>query len=42
MTNLPCVPKRLSEASSVSPQEEDHDPDRETIFTNGFSTLEYS
>ena len=26
-TNPTCVPKRLPEASFVSPQEEDHDPD---------------
>ena len=26
----------------VSPQEEDHDPDRGNNFTNGFGTLEYS
>ena len=26
-TNPPCVPKRLSEASFVSPQEEGHDLD---------------
>ena len=40
-TNLPCVPKRLPKASFVSPQEEELDLDRETIFTNGFETLEY-
>ena len=41
-TNPPCVPKRLPEASFVSPQEEDRDPNRETVFTNGFGTSKYS
>ena len=40
-TNLPYVPKRLTEASFISPKEEDHESDQETIFTNGFVTSEY-
>ena len=39
--NLPCVPKRLPKASFISPQEEDRDPDQETIFTNVFGTSKY-
>ena len=41
-TNPPCVPKRLSEVSFVLPQEEDCDPNRETVFTIGFETSEYN
>jgi hypothetical protein len=37
-TNLPCVPKRLPEASFISPQEEDRDLDQENVFTNIFVT----
>ena len=41
-TNPPCVPKRILEATFISPQEDDHDRDRETIFINIFVTLEYN
>jgi len=32
----------IPEVRFISPQEDDHDLDQETIFTNGFMTLENS
>ena len=41
-TNPPSVPKRILEASFISPPKDDPALDQETIFYSGFVTSEYN